>query len=225
MLFSTLHSKSFINGHIYDRAVALTNLQHELDVIQDERVKQTQFDALPDKTKEKLDLLWGQLYSDNGRKNIPLKGGCWTGEPGDSIWIPRASDIPPNKGYSNMDLKTWGQIMRENRISGIAFRDGRADFRPVSKYDVVFDWEDHLGKDGIRYLLESGDRQHLHMKAFLQLSKKLGISEDRVINLKETLNLVWHEEPDCKTMRLVVREVHDNIKHFGGIAMLAIIYD
>ena len=57
MLFSTLHSKHFINGHIYDRAVALTNLQHELDVIQDERVKQTHFDALPDKTKEKLDML------------------------------------------------------------------------------------------------------------------------------------------------------------------------
>ena len=121
--------------------------------------------------------------------------------------------------------KTWSQIKSENSIRGISFSDGRADFRPVSKAEVVFDWERELGKDGIRHIVETGDRQYLHEAGFSLLASKLGKSVQEVKEYKERLNLVWHEEPDCETLRLVAREVHDNIRHFGGVAMLAIVFE
>ena len=205
------------------RAKRIAALQRELDGIRDEGLKQRRFDALPESDQRMLDALWGQLYSDRGRKNIPTSGGRWTGEPGDSLWIPDESVVPPDKGYSNMHGKTWGQIKAENGFQGINFIDGRADFKPVTKQEVTFDWDRELGRDGIRHIVETGDRQYLHEAAFSLLAKKLGGSVQEVKEYKERLNLVWHEEPDCETLRLVVREVHDNIRHFGGVAMLAIV--
>ena len=204
-------------------AKRLSALQRDLDGIRDDGLKQRRFDELPERDQRMLDALWGQLYSDRGRKNIPTSGGRWTGEPGDSIWIPDDTVIPPDKGYSNMLHKTWFQIKSENNIRGISFSDGRADFRQVSKAEVVFDWERELGKEGIRRIVETGDRQYLHEAGFALLAKNMGKSVQEVKEYKERLNLVWHEEPDCQTLRLVVREVHDNIRHFGGVAMLAIV--
>ena len=204
-------------------AKRLSTLQRELDGIRDDGLKQRRFDELPERDQRMLDALWGQLYSDRGRKNIPTSGGRWTGKPGDSIWIPDDTVIPPDKGYSNMLHKTWFQIKSENNIRGIPFSDGRADFRPVSKAEVVLDWERELGKEGIRRIVETGDRQYLHEAGFALLAKNMGKSVWEVKDFKESENLVWHEEPDCQTLRLVVREVHDNIRHFGGVAMLAIV--
>ena len=212
-----------MDNNIASRAQALSQLQGELDSIKDGNLKQRCFDLLPTTTQYQLDALWAQLYSDRGRKNIPTSGGRWSGEPGDSMWIPDDCVVPPDKGYSNMHNKTWGQIKKENGINGIRFSDGRVDFGPVAKYVVAFDWGKELGRDGIRHLIDTGDRQYLHNAAFALLAEKLRIPVQQVIALKESQNLVWHEEPDCKTLQLVSREVHDNIRHFGGIAMLAII--
>ena len=122
-----------------------------------------------------------------------------------------------------MKHKTWGRIKHENNIKGIVFNDGRADFKPIALYSVALDWEKALGLDGLRYLVNTGDRQYLHEAAFSKLANQLGCSVQNIKEIKEHKNLVWHEETDCKTMQLVVREVHDNVKHFGGIAMLAIV--
>ena len=208
---------------IASQAKRLSTLQRELDGIRDDGLKQRRFDELPERDQRMLDALWGQLFSDRGRKNIPTSGGRWTGEPGDSLWIPDDNVIPPDKGYSNMHGKTWRQIKAENGFRGIDFNDGRADFRPVSKAEVVFNWERELGKEGIRRIVETGDRQYLHEAGFALLAKNMGKSVREVKDFKESENLVWHEEPDCQTLRLVVREVHDNIRHFGGVAMLAIV--
>ena len=207
------------------RAKRLTALQQELDGIQDAGVKQKRFDALSESDRHMLDALWSQLFSDRGRKNIPTSGGRWTGEPGDSVWIPDDNVVPPDKGYSNMFQKTWRQIKSDHKIKGIAFYDGRVDFKPVAKYEVVFDWERELGQDGILHIIDTGDRQYLHEAAFSLPANKLGKSVREVKEFKEKENLVWHEEPDCETLRLVSREVHDNIRHFGGIAMLAIVFE
>lgn len=210
-------------GRIAYMAKRLNSLQRELDGIRDEELKQRRFDELPEGDQRMLDALWGQLFSDRGRKNIPTSGGRWTGEPGESLWIPDDGVVPPDKGYSNMHGKTWRQIKAENGFQGINFSDGRADFRPVTKQEVVFDWERELGQEGIRHIVETGDRQYLHEAGFALLARKMVKSVQEVKEYKERLNLVWHEEPDCETLRLVVREVHDNIRHFGGVAMLAIV--
>jgi hypothetical protein len=210
-------------GRIAYMAKRLNSLQRELDGIRDEGLKQRRFDELPEGDQRMLDALWGQLFSDRGRKNIPTSGGRWTGKPGESLWIPDDGVVPPDKGYSNMHDKTWRQIKAENGFQGINFSDGRADFRPVTKQEVVFDWERELGQEGIRHIVETGDRQYLHEVGFAMLARKMVKSVQEVKEYKERLNLVWHEEPDCETLRLVVREVHDNIRHFGGVAMLAIV--
>ena len=224
-IFKIVNLRNNGDTSLASRAKRLAALQRELDGIRDEGLKQRRFDALPESDQRMLDDFWAQLFSDKGRKNIPTSGGRWTGEPGDSIWIPDDTVIPPDKGYSNMLHKTWFQIKSENNIRGISFSDGRADFRPVSKAEVVFDWERELGKEGIRHIVEIGDRQYLHEAGFALLAKNMGKSVQEVKEYKECLNLVWHEEPDCETLRLVSREVHDNIRHFGGIAMLAIVFE
>lgn len=211
------------SGSLSDKAQALVNLQKRLAAIPDAAENQRLFDAQPKNVQDALDALCGQLFSDRGRKNIPSTCGRWTGEAGDSLWIPDDVVIPPDKGYSNMHGKTWRQIKTENGIRGIDFRDGRVDFRPVSKYEVTFDWEDRLGRSGIDYIVASGDRQYLHEEAFSLLASSLWMSVRQLKDIKESRNLVWHEEPDCKTLCLVVREVHDNIRHFGGVAMLAVV--
>ena len=221
-------SYSFTSDHVNSISLAakakrLSTLQRELDRIRDDRLKQRRFDELPERDQHMLDALWAQLFSDNGRKNIPNSGGFWTGEPGDSIWIPDDAVIPPDKGYSNMYHKTWRQIKSENGIQGITYSNGQADFRPITRHELVFDWERELGKEGIRHILETGDRQYLHEAAFSLLASTLGKSVRELKDFKEHENLVWHEESDCETLRLVAREVHDNVRHIGGIAMLAIV--
>ena len=203
-------------------AVALAALQQKLDSLSAD-VKQREFDKLSKNTQNALDDLWAELFSNTGRKNIPQKDGRWSGEPGDSIFYPSPMVIPPDKQYSNMQNKTWSQILKENHIQGIAYRDGRADFSTVQRDFVTFDWQQALGRAGIERLVQTSDRQYLHEAAFALLAKKWRLSVLETKAIKERENLVWHEEPDCTTLRLVSREVHDNLKHFGGIAMLKIL--
>ncbi len=63
--------------------------------------------------KEALDALWGQLFSDRGRKIIPSSGDRWAGEAGDSLWIPDDDVVPPDKGYSNMNDNMLRLVVRE----------------------------------------------------------------------------------------------------------------
>lgn len=203
-------------------AQTLATMQQKLDVMSG-CMKQSAFDQLPVNVQNALDDLWAELFSNTGRKNVPQKDGRWSGEPGNSVFYPSPAAIPPDKQYSNMHNKTWARIMAENGVSGIAFRDGRADFSTVQRDSVAFDWQELLGRDGLKALAQTGNRQYLHEAAFALLARKWKLSVPDTKAIKEAENLVWHEEPDCMTLRLVSREVHDNMKHFGGIAMLKIL--
>jgi hypothetical protein len=66
-------------------------------------------------------------------KNIPQSGGVWSGEPGNSKWIPNREEIP-KQPYGNK--RTWGEILDENSIDGIEFKDGEPDFTPISQGSV-----------------------------------------------------------------------------------------
>ncbi len=206
---------------LFQSAQALEKMQQNLDRMSG-CMKQSAFDQLPVNIQNALDDLWGELFSNTGRKNIPLKDGRWTGEPGNSMFCPDPSAVPSDKQYSNMHNKTWAQILKENHIQGIAFRDGRADFSPVQRGSLTFDWQEALGRDGLK-LLATGERKYLHEAAFSLLARKMNCPVAAIKAVKEAQNLVWHEEPDCRTLRLVSREVHDNLRHFGGVAMLKIL--
>ena len=55
---------------------------------------------------------------------IPRNGGEWSGEPGNSTWVPDREVSPSDRNYSNTEGKTWGEIMDEYEIDGIPFNDG-----------------------------------------------------------------------------------------------------
>ena len=205
--------------NISETAANLHALQRHLDSV-DYEISKQEFNKLPLTTQDQLERLWKMLYSDTGRKNIPSSGGSWTGLQGESIWIPRGT--PADKGYSNMRNKTWAQILQENQISGILFENGWPCFESISRASVAFDWEKELGKDGL-LKLAGGERSALHDAAFRILSSKRRETIEATMAWKERENLVWHEHQDCKTVLLVAREIHDNIKHIGGRSMLQVI--
>ena len=41
---------------------------------------------------------------------IPRNGGEWSGEPGNSTWVPDREVSPSDRNYSNTEGKTWGEI-------------------------------------------------------------------------------------------------------------------
>ncbi len=210
-------------GQLSKKVKKITYVQKVIDSIDNPKLKQKVFDSLPKDTQDTLDTLYDKMYSDKGRKNIPLSGGHWTGEPGNSEWIPDSDTKPSNKGYSNIQGKTWGQIREENGVSSIKFKDGRVDFSSISEASVRFDWEKTIGTEKFEKMLKTGNRQYLHDAAFAKLAENLHCSIEDVIRYKNKKNLVWHEEPDCQTLRLVPREIHDNVKHFGGVSMASVV--
>lgn len=197
---------------------------------------------------EDMDLLQkyrsSRYSADNSIKNVPRTGGNWSGVRGDSKWSPDRNTVP--KKY-NPNNKTWGQILDENGIDGIDYLDGEADLTKISVLQTTIDFDTELSakaKDGL--LSPKKNRQHLHMEVFEKMAKENGCSVDMIrvmkgdsepverlmkqINCSEQevwdmcknpgrVQRVIHECPDCKTVLLVSKEVHDNINHSGGVDM------
>lgn len=162
-----------------------------------------------------------QDLSDNLMGGLPTTNGHWTGERGNSRWLPDGDYIPKNRLYNNMCGKTWAQILRENHCEdGIQFTNGEIDFAQtgVVKAEVVI-------PGGITTCftetdLEKGKRTRLHDTAFALLATHLGKSVEEVMKWKDENIYVWHECIDLKTLQLVPREIHDNVTHQGGVAVL-----
>lgn len=141
---------------------------------------------------------------------LPESGGAWTGEKGNSTWIPD-DDTTPKK--HNPDGRTWGEIKADHDIAGINFKDGEPDFSEVSEATVEI--EDF-----------TEDRNKNFTQADEQCAKKWTAEkkDDRewtpsdVREYRKENNLSWHERSDQKTMDLVPSIVHGNIPHSGGIS-------
>lgn len=152
---------------------------------------------------------------------LPTSHGHWTGERGNSFWLPDSDFTPKNRLYNNMCNKTWAQILSENGCEqGIAFTNGEIDFgrTGVVKAEVIIPGgistcftPDHLAK---------GKRTRLHDTAFAILANRLGKTPEEVVKWKDENIYVWHECIDLKTLQLVPREIHDNVTHQGGVAIL-----
>ncbi len=137
-------------------------------------------------------------------KGCPLEGsgGTWSGERGDSKWIPKGEEIP---GRYNPDDVSWKDILEKYGISSIEFEDGEPNFNEISKGNVEID-----------------DFTDSRRKNFTQadeaLAKEKGCSPEEVKKWREENGYTWHECKDRKTMQKVPSEVHNNIPHSGGIS-------
>lgn len=139
-------------------------------------------------------------------KNCPIEGndGHWEGNRGDSKWIPDSEYIPQK---SNPDNKTWAEILNDNKIDGVDFREGAPYFDDISKGNVEI--------DGF-----SDKRSDNFDKADIELAKQRGCKPEDVEEWRTNPEhkYTWHECPDMKTMQKVPSIVHNNISHRGGIS-------
>lgn len=136
---------------------------------------------------------------------LPRTGGEWTGEPGNSVWVPDRDFEPGDRHGTNPENKTWGEILDEYGIDGIPFKDGEPDFSEVAKGEVEID--DF-----------SSDRDANFSQADEKLAEIRGCTPEEVEQWRKENKYTWHECKDCKTMQKVPTEVHGNVPHSGGIS-------
>ena len=150
------------------------------------------------------------INADGLPKNLPKSDGGWTGEPGNSIWIPD-HDYVPQKG--NPEGKTWGEILDKYGIDGIPFNDGEPDFSEVAEAEVQVD---EIGTERDENFAKA-DEALAEQWTKEQKDGREWTAED-VRNYRKENHLTWHECGDRTTMQLVPAEVHSNIPHSGGVS-------
>ena len=187
---------------------------------EDPLLEQQRYDEIPDDIRQILDRYQRIRYSNSGYNHTPKTGGTWSGERGNSVFHPDQDIRPKDKGYSNMENKTWGQILDENNIDGIRYINGEPDFSPIAKMQTTMDFETEISDVAKKQLLSTpANREQLHKEFYEKLAKENNCTIDEIIAFKESNNLVVHESPDCKTLLLLPREIHDNLPHTGGVEM------
>lgn len=140
---------------------------------------------------------------------IEGSGGHWEGERGNSNWFPDRAIEPGDRHGTNLQHKTWGQILDSYGIHCIPFKDGEPNFSEVSKGDVTID--DF-----------TDERDSNFNQADEKLAEQRGCSPEEVAKWRKENSYTWHECKDCKTMKKIPREVHGNIPHSGGISQVKV---
>ena len=135
---------------------------------------------------------------------LPLNGGVWTGERGNSNWIPD-DNIRPGGKLTNPENKTGKELKEKYKFESIPFKNGEADFSKIAKGEVQID-------------NFTDDRDINFFQADKKMSEQKGCTQKEIETWRLENKYTWHECKDCKTMQLVPTEVHGNIPHAGGIA-------
>ncbi len=149
--------------------------------------------------------------SEGINRNIPKSDGCWTGEPGNSIWKPNPESIPQKWNPEN---NTWKEILDQYNIDGIEFKDGEPDFSEVAEDSVEID-EYSTDRDD-NY--DAADQKLAEKWTSEQKDGKSWSAED-IAQYRKDNQLSWHERNDMKTIDFVPREIHLNVPHSGGISI------
>ena len=177
-----------------------------------ELLSKSESNGISGNTKE-IDGIKNEISKAESMNNfLPKEGGEWSGEKGNSTWLPNRDEIPKRPPGNE---KTWGEILDQNEIDGIEFKDGEPDFTPTSKGTVEVD-----------------DFTEDRNANFTQADEKLAeqwTSEGKdgkewtpqdIKDYRKENNLSWHERSDMKTLDLTPQEVHGNVPHSGGISAL-----
>jgi hypothetical protein len=134
--------------------------------------------------------------------------------------MPDRDYIPKGKTeYDNPENKTNGQILDENNIDGIQYKDGEPVFDNCAEFTTKIEKSDIT--DSIKEEIASGNREGLHEALFEKMAKEKGITVEEAKQFKESNNLVWHETADGRA-QLVPRELH-LLSHNGGISTINIL--
>ena len=224
MLSNLIQTLTNHNSSISDKIAAVKRIAEIVAISSDDteaeiKEKDRLFHSFPISVQNSLDAYFEIKYSNKGYNNIPKSKGKWSGEAGNSIWMPDNNLVPERNMYSNPNGMTWGKILDFYKVkNGILFQEGEPVFDELAWEKVVLRYED-IGRDEL-LRLQLNERSVLHNLAFDTLAKTKRWSLEQTYKYKEENNLVWHEKSDCKTLLLVPRMIHDNITHYGGVSML-----
>lgn len=235
--------------NVSSKADAMLNIKRKLDNVPECAEKQKIFDALPDDIKQKLNKMWGSNYKYDNVPKTAKGQGEWVGERGNSNYKFDVNRKPISKGHDNTRNLSMEDIINENNCKdGIKYIDGYPDLSPYEIANIEMDYMPYAND----LLKKNPNRMNLHEGAFKKIANKMGKSVDEVKVMKGDASAasrlakqwgcsenevfkrcgnpnrrqyVLHEEPDCKTLRLVPRELHANLKHNGGINMFKILND
>ena len=143
--------------------------------------------------------------------NIPLSGGSWSGELGNSKWKPDRK-LVPKQPYGNK--RSWAEILDKYNIDGIEFKNGEPDFTTVAEATVVIEEFSIQRDDNFRQadevLAKKWSKRHKY-------GKYNWCAED-IKKYRKKQKLSWHERSDMQTLDLVPQEIHANVPHSGGIS-------
>lgn len=126
--------------------------------------------------------------------------GEWSGEPGNSSFSPNSADAKEK-------LSEYGQDF-------IEYKDGNPDFESCSEATV------EIGN-------MSSDRPSNFRQADMACAEKWNAeakdnrtdwTDKEVKGWRQENMYSWHERIDMKTMDLVPRKIHEECKHYGGVA-------
>lgn len=197
-------------GSVSEKAKAFSKLRKQYDNLPNAAAKEKWLKQLPKNVRDNI-----LEYKKKQYNALPKKNGHWTGEPGNSIWVPDANIRPKNKNYSNVDKKNWGQIRNDHGYqNGIPYKNGEPVLKPIAECKIKYpDTEE------FKNMSNTKKRAFLQDRAFEQFARQKGISVEEARAFKEKNRLVWHEADDCETLMLVPAEIHNNLTHVGGISL------
>ena len=154
------------------------------------------------------------------RKMIIPKNGSWTGDPGNSEFVPNDPELR--------------QAMAEYGRDSVTFSDQRVDFSPFSEVDTP--WGKIDTKVEIGHMVGGANARQSktpdgmpgnYEQARAELEKKVldeygkaGATQEAVKAWMKELEKgrTWHEDPDRKTMMSVPSIINSKVNHTGGVS-------
>ena len=136
--------------------------------------------------------------------SVPKRNGTWTGEIGNSKWVPNSNYSPKKFNKKN---QTWGEILENYPDKNIEFKNGYPNFDKFRR-----------GKK-VKIKDFSTNRRMNFSKADAEMAKLKGVSKKEVFNWRKKNKYTWHEEQDCKSLQKVPSIIHGNVHHCGGVSI------
>lgn len=126
--------------------------------------------------------------------------GEWSGEPGNSTFT-------PNSEIALKELKEYNQ-------DGIEYKDGNPDFSKCSEATIKIN---NMTSDRPNNFRQADMVCAEKWNAELRDGRNDWTARD-IKGWRQENRYSWHERIDMKTMDLVQRDIHEECKHYGGVA-------
>lgn len=137
--------------------------------------------------------------------------GMWTGERGESKFIPAKEETRAS--------------LKEYNLDGIEYKDANPDFSVCSEIDVEIDMTQYrqstIDKSGGKRIVgnfEKADAKCAEQWNEIEKDGKSDWTARDVSEWRGENKYTWHECSDRKTCNLVPRSIHEECKHSGGVA-------